>query len=75
MSKQNIKELRSQIRRLKQELYELNIAYENKSDSVRRHREYIEHVFNWFVDFLAEGKTPNLAWMVKNIKDMLVRLK
>lgn len=75
MKKQSIKELKAHIRSLKQDLNDLSLDNARKSEWGRRHREYIEDKFGWFVDLLAEGKTPNLAWMIKDMKDALVRMK
>lgn len=75
VKKQTIKELQARIRELKQDVNRLNKSYVEKSESARRHREYIEGKFNWFVDLLAEGESPNLAWLIKDIKDALVRFK
>ena len=70
-----IKKLRWEIRYQRRRIEGLHRDYQNALESARRHREYIENKFNWFVDLLAEGKTPNLAWLIKDFKDALVRFK
>jgi hypothetical protein len=71
--KQKMKKLRSEIYWLKKELeQQCQFKYESQ-DLVRRHREYLDHKFNWFVELIEGSKTPNLPWLVKDIKDFLVR--
>lgn len=71
----SLKELRSRIWHLQREVDEQRHMRNQALESARRHREYIETKFNWFIDLIAEGKTPNLAWMIKDFKDALVRFK
>jgi hypothetical protein len=70
-----LKELRSRIWRLQREVDEQRNRKNELYYKADQQRMYIETKFNWFVDLMAEGKTPNLAWMIKDFKDALVRFK
>ena len=65
------KELR-ELRKVNNELWETIKKLNRKN---REMREWIEGKFNWWIDLLEEKNTPNLPWLIRNTKDVLVRTK
>ena len=74
-SKEDLKKLRSQLYWAKKETEEWITDYRAAINKVEQYSQFINEKFSWFVDILAEGETPNLPSLIKNIKDFLVRIK
>jgi TolA-binding protein len=74
-SLQAVKSLRQQIRSMQREIDELKRQRFVAEQKAENRLMYLNTKFNWFIDLLAEGKTPSLPWMTKDLKDFLVRTK
>jgi hypothetical protein len=70
-----IKKLKKTISELRRDLNTCNEERFKYRNSSRMAIHWIDDKFSWFVDLLAEGKSPNLAWLIKNMKDELERMK
>ena len=76
MKKQASKrDMASAIRRLRRENEEKSRRIWQLEGREARLRDYIDSKFSWLIDVMAAGNTPNIAWLVKDIKDFLVRSK
>ena len=70
-----VKELKKEVSALKREVRDLRDRNLHLRSDKERLIFWIEDKFNWFIDMLAEGKTPCLRFLIKNTKDMLVKVK
>lgn len=72
--KKTIKEYKSELRILKDELSAEIRRRTKAEDRFRMHRVYLRDKFEWFVEILGKGETPNLVWLVKNMTQHFVRV-
>lgn len=75
MRDKSIKELKLEIRSLKKDVEFWQSKALKHSLQNTEMKDYLTNKFNWFVDILAEGKTPLLPFLIKDFKDALIRFK
>lgn len=67
MKNKTVEDYKAEIRMLKDELeHTSNLRYRYQR-LASQHRAFLRGKFEWFVDVCSENKTPNLAWLIKDV--------
>ena len=66
---------KKEYRKLKKENHELYNTISKLNSDNSRLKGWIEYKFNWFIDLVYENKQPCLKYLIKNSKDILVKVQ
>lgn len=72
---EELKKLRTQVKYLKADLEFYKNEKANYENLYLKSRRWITDKFNWFVDLSAKDSSPDMKWLIKNTKDVLVETK